>query len=39
VSVWNILERQFKLLLANTQHLKKASMRKDEHCDAEWITQ
>jgi hypothetical protein len=39
VPVWNILEGQFKLLLANAQHLKKVPGRKNDQRDAEWIAQ
>lgn len=39
VPVWNILEGQFKLTLANAQHLKKVPGRKDDQSDAEWIAQ
>lgn len=39
VPVWNVLEGQFKLLLANAQHLKKVPGRKDDVPDAEWIAQ
>jgi transposase len=39
VAVWNVLEDQFKLLLANAQHLKKVPGRKDDVPDAEWIAQ
>ncbi|MCI0421931.1 MAG: IS110 family transposase [Acidobacteria bacterium] len=39
VPVWNMLEGQFKLLLANAQHLKKVPGRKDDQSDAEWIAQ
>jgi transposase len=37
--VWNILEGQFNLLLANAQHLKKVPGRKSDCTDAEWIAQ
>jgi hypothetical protein len=36
VPVWNILEGQFQLVLANPQQLKKAPGRKDDQIDAEW---
>lgn len=39
VPVWNILEGQFKLVLANAQQLKKVPGRKDDVPDAEWIAQ
>lgn len=39
VPVWNVLERHFKLVLANAQHLKKVPGRKDDVLDAEWIAQ
>src|SRR5262244_1792917 len=39
VPVWNVLEGQFKLVLANAQHLKKVPGRKDDQIDAEWIAQ
>jgi transposase len=39
VPIWNVLEGQFKLLLANAQHLKKVAGRKDDVPDAEWIAQ
>jgi transposase len=39
VPVWNVLEGQFKLLLANAQHLKKVPGRKNDQRDAEWIAQ
>jgi len=39
VPVWNVLEGQFKLTLANAQHLKKVPGRKDDQGDAEWIAQ
>jgi transposase len=39
VPVWNILEREFELLLVNAQHLKKVPGRKDDVLDAEWIAQ
>jgi len=39
VPVWNILEGQFQLTLANAQHLKKVPGRKDDQSDAEWIAQ
>ena len=39
VPVWNVLEGQFKLVLANAQHLKKVPGRKDDQSDAEWIAQ
>jgi len=37
VPVWNILEGQFKLALANARQLKKVPGRKDDQPDAEWI--
>jgi transposase len=39
IPVWNVLERDFKLLLTNAQHLKKVSGRKRDVPDAEWIAQ
>jgi transposase len=39
VPIWNVLEEQFKLVLANAQHLKKVPGRKDDVPDAEWIAQ
>src|SRR5215470_10223132 len=39
VSVWNVLEPDFKLVLVNAQHLKKVPGRKDDVSDAEWIAQ
>jgi transposase len=39
VPVWNVLERDFKLLLTNAQHLKKVPGRKKDVTDAEWIAQ
>jgi transposase len=39
VPVWNVLEGQFQLLLANAQHLKKVPGRKADVLDAEWIAQ
>lgn len=39
IPVWNILEGQFQLLLANAQHLKKVPGRKHDVGDAEWIAQ
>jgi transposase len=37
--VFNLLERDFKLLLVNAQHLKKVPGRKTDMKDAEWIAQ
>jgi transposase len=37
VPVWNVLEGQFQLVLANAQQLKKVPGRKDDVLDAEWI--
>jgi transposase len=37
--VWNILEGQFTLLLANAQHIKNVPGRKTDQKDAEWIAQ
>lgn len=37
--VWNVLEGQFELLLANARHLKKVPGRKRDVSDAEWIGQ
>jgi transposase len=39
VPVWNVLEGQFELLLANARHLKKVPGRKRDVSDAEWIGQ
>ena len=39
VPIWNVLEGQFCLLLANAHHLKKVSGRKRDVTDAEWIGQ
>lgn len=39
VPVWNILQRQFKLILVNAHELKKVPGRKDDVLDAEWIAQ
>jgi transposase len=35
--VWNLLEGQFDLLLANAQHIKRVPGRKTDVQDAEWI--
>jgi len=35
--VWNILERQFTVVLANAQHIKNVPGRKTDQKDAEWI--
>lgn len=35
--IWNLLEAQFELLLANAQHLKAVPGRKTDVKDAEWI--
>jgi transposase len=37
--VWNILERQFTVVLANAQHIKNVPGRKTDKKDAEWIAQ
>jgi transposase len=37
--IWNVLEGQFSLLLANAYQLKKVPGRKDDVSDAEWIAQ
>src|SRR5262244_1509022 len=37
--VWNILERQFTVVLANAQHIKNVPGRKTDQKDAEWIAQ
>jgi hypothetical protein len=37
--VWNILERQFTIVLANAQHIKNVPGRKTDQKDAEWIAQ
>lgn len=39
VPVWNVLEDQYELLLANARHLKKVPGRKRDVSDAEWIGQ
>jgi transposase len=39
VPIWNVLEGQFALLLANARHLKKVPGRKCDVSDAEWIAQ
>ena len=35
--VWNILERQFEVLLVNAQHIKAVPGRKTDQKDNEWI--
>ena len=35
--VWNILEGQFTVVLANAQHIKNVPGRKTDQKDAEWI--
>jgi transposase len=35
--IWNVLEGQFELLLANAQHIKQVPGRKTDVKDAEWI--
>jgi transposase len=35
--IWNLLEGQFELLLANAQHIKRVPGRKTDVRDAEWI--
>jgi transposase len=37
--VWNILEREFTVVLANAQHIKNVPGRKTDQKDAEWIAQ
>src|ERR1044072_8336459 len=37
--VWNILEPQFTIVLANAQHIKNVPGRKTDQRDAEWIAQ
>src|SRR5437588_5477706 len=37
--VWNILEKQFAVVLANAQHIKNVPGRKTDQKDAEWIAQ
>jgi len=37
--VWNILERQLTVVLANAQHIKNVPGRKTDQKDAEWIAQ
>jgi transposase len=39
IAVWNILDGQFQLLLANAQRLRKVPGRKSDVGDAEWIAQ
>jgi transposase len=39
IPVWNVLERDFKLLLTNARHLKKVPGRKKDVTDAEWVAQ
>ena len=39
VPVWNVLEDQYQLLLANARHLKKVPGRKRDVSDSEWIAQ
>jgi transposase len=38
-SVWNVLEKEFELILVNARHLKKVPGRKTDLVDAEWIAQ
>jgi transposase len=35
--VWNILEREFTIVLANAQHIKNVLGRKTDQKDAEWL--
>ena len=37
--VWNILESQFTVVLADAQHIKNVPGRKTDQKDAEWIAQ
>src|SRR2546430_11572176 len=37
--VWNILEGEFTVVLANAQHIKNVPGRKTDQKDAEWIAQ
>ena len=37
--VWNLLEGQFTIVLANAQHIKNVPGRKTDQKDAEWIAQ
>jgi transposase len=37
--IWNILDGQFAVLLANAQHIKNVPGRKTDQKDAEWIAQ
>lgn len=37
--VWNVLEKEFRLMLVNPQHLKKVPGRKTDVKDCEWIAQ
>jgi transposase len=37
--IWNLLEGQFELLLANAQHIKRVPGRKTDVQDAEWIAE
>jgi transposase len=39
VPVWNILQKQFNVILVNAHELKKVPGRKDDVLDAEWIAQ
>jgi transposase len=39
IPVWGVLEKDFKLLLTNAQHLKKVPGRKTDVTDSEWIAQ
>jgi hypothetical protein len=35
--VWNVVEREFAIVLANAQHIKNVPGRKTDQKDAEWI--
>jgi len=37
--VWNLLEGEFELVLANPQHIKRVPGRKTDVPDSEWIAQ
>jgi transposase len=37
--VWNVLESQFTIILANAQHVKNVPGRKTDANDSEWIAQ
>jgi transposase len=37
--VWNVLEPQFAIILANAQHIKNVPGRKTDTADCQWIAQ